>query len=231
MANLSSVLTLPKLPTLEIYGNNWLIFADRFIIHITGQGYSDHLDQDNYPAEAPEEPSRDNSSTDSEHEKKHEAWKKELQKWKTTNKQWLQEDAKGMAQLAGYILPSIFLEARSQKMFFDMWEYICLRFQETTHAQKADLQRQLNDLSVSENGDIQAHLMKMEGIVQTLASGGVKLPDDEYCDAILRSLPLSYQIAIDTLETTLAVSKISISPAMLKNHLIRTYEMSKSMTG
>jgi hypothetical protein len=36
-----------------------------------------------------------------EYTRKHDPWKEEVKKWKAVNKQWLQEDTKAKAQLAG----------------------------------------------------------------------------------------------------------------------------------
>jgi hypothetical protein len=228
MADFSTVSTLPRLPALETDGSNWPIFAARFTLHITGLGYSDHLEEENYPKKHSDEPKIGGFKVESEYTQKHNAWKEEVKKWKASNKLWLQDDAKAKAHLAEYIPASIFLETHSESTFYEMWNHIRTRFQATVRKQKRDLRWQLNDMSMQENGDVKAHLTKLEGIIQTFASRGITLPDDKYCDAILQSLPQSCLVGVDTFETTLAVSNITLTSTMLKDHLIRTYEITKT---
>jgi len=212
-------------PLLESDGNNWAVFSQKFKWHLEGLGLNTHFSRENYLKPCTEEePKQAENKTNKEFETNQMEWKTKLLEWRAANKEWIQEEGKAKSQLASAIPNSIFIECCQYTDFIDMWEFIETHFEKTTWMQKSVLKGKLNTMYCSEKSDIKTHLADMEGIYQQLASRNVYITDEEYCDTIMRSLPHSYQTIASNLDTILEYSNVTMTPAILKDHILKEYE-------
>jgi polyribonucleotide nucleotidyltransferase len=79
-------------------------------------------------------------------------------------------------------------------------------------------------MSCGEKDNVVAHLEDMESIYQQLSSRGTKIADEDYIDAIVRSLPRSYQNLVTSLLTIYDEMQREISPNTIKSAIRKEYE-------
>ena len=202
---------------LEVDGGNWPIFRIKFKVHVNSVGLGEHFLKDNYPADSYEDveakPTREPNESDGDHKKRVDVWNDGEAKWKERIRVWRKEDAKARAALGGVVPDSIYMEISEFKKFHEMWEAVEVHIERITPRLKSNLKRRLSQMHCNEKDNVIAHLQEMEWIYQQLASLNAKISDEDYVDAIIRSLPRSYSNLVTTLLTLCDQMKVSITPA------------------
>ena len=85
-------------------------------------------------------------------------------------------------------------------------------------------------MKCGEKDNVLTHLNEMESIYQALSSRGASIPDDDYVDAIIRSVPQSYQNLLTSLLTIYDKMGHTITPAVIKSAIRKEYDAHQSST-
>ena len=222
--------TLTAVPMLDVDGGNWPIFKIRFEIYLASIGLGGHFDAANHPAENYEgvepRPEKIAHEPDDALAKRMDAWKDGEAKWKEGAKAWKQEDAMAMLVLGGVLPDSIFMEILKFKTFRERWEAVEQRLGRGVLFQKLniELKGRLNRMYCSQESNVLAHLQEMESIYDQLAARNAKISDEDYVDAIIRSLPHSYSSHLASLRMIFSQFNLPITPAGMKDIIGREYE-------
>ena len=228
MDSLTSLQTLATVPKLEADGGNWPIFQRKFKVYMVSVGLDEHFLEDNIPAERYEmievKPIKEQDESDEDHQKHMDVWKDGEVKWKKNTRAWNKDDAKAISAL-GKVLPnSIYMEMSESMMFHEMWSAMETRIERITLHQKSNLKGRLNQMYCNEKDSIVTHLEEMESIYQQLASRNAKISDEDYVDAIIRSLPHSYSNLMTSLLTIFEQMNTPVTPAAIKNTIRKEHE-------
>ena len=78
---------------------------------------------------------------------------------------------------------------------------------------------------------ILTHLQEMESIYQQLASRNAKISDEDYVNAIIRSLPQSYSNLMTSLLTICSQMNIPVTPAVIKDAIRKEREVRQMAAG
>ena len=224
----ATIHSLGTVPALEIDGGNWPIFRRKFETYLDSAGLDEHLDKDNAPAKSYEDieakPAKQPNEKDDDFKKRLDVWNKGKGKWKEGTRAWKKEDAKARAALGKVVPNSIYMEISEFKTFYEMWEAVETRIKRITLHQKLNLKGQLNQMYCDETDDIIRHLQEMESIYQQLASRNAKISNEDYVDAIIRSLPQSYSNLMTLLLTIYGQMKIPVTPAAMKDAIQKEHK-------
>lgn len=228
METLTSLQSLATVPMLEVDGGNWPIFRRKFETYMDSVGLDEHFIKANAPAEKYEDieaqPTKGTSESKDDFQKRLDVWNEGETKWKEETRAWKKEDAKARAALGKVTPNSIYMEISEFKMFHEMWKAIETRIERITLHQKSNLKGRLNQMYCNEKDNILTHLQEMESIYQQLASRNAKISDEDYVDAIIRSLPQSYSNLMTSLLTIYDQMSIQVTPAAIKDAIRKEHE-------
>lgn len=104
-----------------------------------------------------------------------------------------------------------------------MWKAVERHVEPTIPRHKSNLKRRLNRTRCDEKDNVFAHLQEMEYIYQELASWNARIPEEDYADAIIRSLPQSYSDLMTSLLRTCSQMEVQITPEVIKDTIYREY--------
>lgn len=219
MDTLSLFQSLSVVPVLEVDGGNWPTFRRKFETHIVGAGLEEHFSKGNTPAESYEDveakPTKMTDESDDDFKKRADVWAEGETKWKEMARAWKRDDAKARMALGDVVQDSTFMEILEFKTFHEMWEALETHFDRIALHQIPNLKRCLNQMYCDEGADVAMHLQEMEWIYQQLASRNAKISDEDYVDAIIRSLPQSYSSLMISFLRIYDQMKIPITPAVI----------------
>jgi gag-polypeptide of LTR copia-type len=80
-------------------------------------------------------------------------------------------------------------------------------------------------MSCEEQDDVKTHLIELENLYQQLAARNILIPNEEYADTIIRSLPLSYSTITSTILTLCDSGAMILTPSALKDIILKEYEI------
>jgi gag-polypeptide of LTR copia-type len=145
----------------------------------------------------------------------------------TNNKEisnWKQRDGKALATIALAVEDNqlaLIMKAETSKA---AWNALKEYHQKATLSNKVSLLRKICQMRLSESGDLETHLFKMEETFEKLAALGKDLEEDLRVAMILSSLPESY----NTLTTALEARKDEdLTLSFVKTKLIDEFRKSK----
>src|SRR5277367_5246867 len=192
-----------RIPKLEADGSNWVIFKDRFLYAAEAASLKDHVDG---TRAAPVAPS--GSSTKPLPEDAMADHQAALTKWNI-------DEAIIRQAIASSISDSLFLEVRKQDTALKMWEAVRNQREKKSRMVTVDLRRKLQAEKCAEQGDVRAHLNKLQAMREDLASMGGSISDEDFTSIILGSIPLSYDTYIAAISATSTLLNQSLSPTNL----------------
>jgi hypothetical protein len=204
-----------RLPKLEPDGSNWVIFKDRFLyaaaaaslkLHVDGTGKAPVALKAPVAPEA--EPATSSEPLTEEQEKEVSDYETELLKWQTG-------EAIIKQAIASVIPDSLFLEVRKEETAFRMWEAVRNQREKKSRMVTVDLRRRLQAEKCAEQGDVRAHLNKLQAMREDLASMGGSISDEDFTSIILGSIPLSYDTYIAAITATSTLLNQTLSPTNL----------------
>ena len=82
----------------------------------------------------------------------------------------------------------------------------------------------------NERDNVVTHLEEMESIYQQLTTRGAKISDKDYIDAIIRSLPHSYQNLMTSLLTIYDEMGRPVTPSSIKGTIRKEYKARQTTT-
>ncbi|KAJ7277624.1 hypothetical protein C8J57DRAFT_1060504, partial [Mycena rebaudengoi] len=127
-----------RIPKLDVSGNNWVIYKDRFLWATDARGLTDHLADD---AAAPVDP----LAAHHVHAEGEPlvvltaAQKKEEIEWKKDLKVWTQGEAIVKQQITGTIPDSLFMKIRNKKTALEIWSALANEFQKKSRMVSVDM--------------------------------------------------------------------------------------------
>ena len=234
MDELFALQSLPAVPMLDIDGENWPVFKARFQDHLEGLGLDAHFDVQDYPPGSYEEieakPIKKDAESDDDFKKRLAEWKEGENKWTERQRAWKRNDAQAVVALGMVIPDSLYMEISERKRFCEKWKAVEARIEQTNLRHKSNLKKRLNQMYCTDRGNVIAHLEDMEEIYQQLASRNAKISDEDYVDAIIRSLPRSYSSLMTPLLTIYSETNRPITPAAIKDAVWRVHEARQRAT-
>ena len=144
---------------------------------------------------------------------------------------WKKEDVKARAALENFLPNSIYMEISEFETFHAMWGAVETCIERITLHQKLDLKGRLNQMYCNKKDSILTHLQEMESIYQQLASRNAKISDEDYVNAIIRSLPQSYSNLMTSLLTICSQMNIPVTPAVIKDAIGKEHEVRQMAAG
>ena len=224
-SNFSILSTVPKL---DSKGANWHLFKTLFANFMDGHVLERLYKPESYPAETYENveprPSKKDGEDESDLQKRVDVWEEGESKWKEETKSCRKDNAKARAALAKVLPTSVYIDISKHKHFYDMWKALETRFEGLTEHQKSNLKGRLYQMVCMEKDNVIAHLEEMESVYQQLASRNVLIPDEDYVDAIIRSLPQSYSTLVSSTVNINRKLKLPTTPAEIKDVARKEYE-------
>jgi hypothetical protein len=228
MDSFASLQSLSTVPMLEIDGGNWPIFRRKFETYMDSTGLDEHFAKENAPAKTYEEveakPTKKTGESTEDLAKRVDVWNDGEVKWKEEARAWKKSDAKAKGALGKVVPNSIYMEISEFKHFHEMWNAVETRVERITLHQKSNLKGRLNQMYCDDKGNVLTHLQDMESIYQQLASRNAKISDEDYVDAIIRSLPQSYSNLMTSLLTIYSQMNIPVTPATIKDAIRKEHE-------
>lgn len=114
---------------------------------------------------------------------------------------WKKKNGKARASIGLSVDDNQLIHIKKHTSAKETWDALKAYHQKTTLSNKVCLLRKLCKLSLSESGDLEAHLIVMDEIMDQLATLGEPLKDELSVAFYLSSLPESYGSLIVALET------------------------------
>ena len=192
-----------RIPKLESDGSNWVIFKDRFLYAAAAASLKDHIDG---TASAPVAPV--GSSTKPLPEDVMAEYEAALAKWNI-------DEAIIRQAIASIIPDSLFLEVRKQATALAMWDAVKNQREKKSRMVTVDLRRKLQAEKCTEQGDVRAHLNKLQVMREDLASMGGSIADEDFTSIVLGSIPPSYDTYIAAISATSTLLNQTLSPTSL----------------
>ena len=108
---------------------------------------------------------------------------------------WKKNYARARSAFGRVIPNSMYVEIskKRDRTFYRMWTKVESRIEQIMKHQRLNLKGILNQMKCGEQDNIQTHLDEMESVYQQLSSRGALILDEDYVDAIIRSMLNSYQ--------------------------------------
>lgn len=229
METVHTIHTTPNVPMLCLDGGNWPVFKNKLEDHLEGLGLVAHFDLTKYPVsdynQIEQKPEQTSGETKNDFDKRMEVWKEGEAKWMEGVSTWKKDGAKARTAL-GKVLPnSMYVEvAKRGRTFHQMWSEIETRIERITKHQRSNLKGQLNQIKCGERDNVHTHLNNMESIYQQLSTRGATISDEDYVDAIIRSMPHSYQNLLSSLLTIYDEMGRTITPETIKSKIRTEYD-------
>ena len=214
-----------RIPKLDVSGNNWVIFKDRFIWALDARCLLDHIDgTGSEPADPITEGARakavegkEPKGLSAEQIRLETEWKKDVREWK-------QGEAVAKQQIASSIPDSLFMKVRSKGTAREIWIELENHFQKRSRMVSIDLRRRLQEQRCPEKGDVVAHFATLRTMREDLAAMGQPLSDTDFYTIIMGSLPPSYNPYISAVNATSSVMGSTLSADELMLTLTEEFE-------
>src|ERR1700761_4530966 len=192
-----------RVPQCSADGTNWTYYRDRFIFAAEAAQLNDYLEETAAPPSAPT-PADPNNPTKEESDS--------LARYPGVVRLWKANEAIVKQALASTIPDSLFLKVKGEKSAGLMWKKVKEEFQKRSKMMTVDLRRRLQDERCPENGDVKAHLTKLQALREELIAMSADPGDDNFIAILLGSLPTSYDPYLAALTATSALLNQTIDP-------------------
>ena len=126
-------------------------------------------------------------------------WEEGESWWKEEMKSCRKDNAKVIAALAKVLPTSVYIDISKDKHFCGMWKALKTRFEALTEHQKSNLKGRLYQMVCNKKDNVIAHLEDMESVYRQLTSRSILIPDEDYVDAIICSLPVMDMVIFRTI--------------------------------
>ena len=150
------------IPKLEIDSSNWVIFKDHFLFAAAAAALIGHVDgTDIIPAPVgfshqPGEPLK-------------EGQQEALKEYQLKHTKWEMEENIVKQVLASVILDPLFIEVRRKETAALMWDAVKDQREKKSQMVTVDMHRKLQSEKCTEQGDVRAHLIKLQTMREDLA--------------------------------------------------------------
>lgn len=115
-----------------------------------------------------------------------------------------------LAALMGKLPDSVFMNiSKTASVPKDVMDAMKVRFGQTTAISEANAQRRLFSLRCENEKKMQQHLDKIISLKEEIAETGVTLDDKIFADAIIASIPSSYQSIVQSYEASIRIQNIT----------------------
>ena len=141
---------------------------------------------------------------------------------------WQKKDDKARATLGLFVEDAQIIHVRKKTTAKEVWDSLKNYHEKSTLTSKIYLLRQICELKLSEGGDMEDHIVKMENLVDNLTALGEELKDHLVVAMLLSSLPESYGILITALESR---PEKELTLSLMKGKLIDEFKRRKGVEG
>ena len=132
---------------------------------------------------------------------------------------WIRKAKKARRLIISTISPSIMVYIEGRKDPAEMWRILEERYKPKTRVTLRQLQHQFNTIKMTDDdGDMEKHLQKVEGLKRQIEEQGEKISDSSYISVLLNCAPSRYDIQISILE-----AQDDTTPAIIINRLLEEY--------
>jgi len=125
---------------------------------------------------------------------------------------WQTGEAVLKQAIASTIPDSLFLDVQKELTAKLMWDAVTNKCEKKSRMVTVDLRCKLQS---EMNGDVRAHLIKLQTMHEDLASMGRSINNEDFMSIILGSIPLSYDTFISAMSATSMLLGSSLSPTNL----------------
>lgn len=139
--------------------------------------------------------------------------------------EWHKRDGKAMAIIALTVDNSQLVLIKKAKTSKESWKSLKEYHQKGSMTNQATILKKICKLDLSEGGDLEAHLFKLEELFEKLANLGRDLEEDLRIIMVIQSLPDSYNTLTTALE---ARGDNQLTMAVLKSKLMDEYHKTSS---
>ena len=128
---------------------------------------------------------------------------------------WEMEENIVKQVLVSIIPDSLFIEVRRKEMAGLMWDAVKDQREKKSRMVTVDMCQKLQSEKCTEQGDVRAHLIKLQTMWEDLASMGGLIPDEDFTSIILGSIPQLYDTYIVAITATSSLLNQTLSPTNL----------------
>jgi hypothetical protein len=216
-SNPSSVLSLPKLAS---DGSNWIIYKSHITSAITAKGLNRFLTG---TAQVPKEPPKYETPTPEQ--------EAEIEASLTLADKFLTSQAEARNIILSSIPDSLAYKVIQTTTAKEMWEIVCKEHEGKTIMFAMETRRRLQNAKCGENDDLRLHFSTLNRMQEELASMGAPLQNDEFCNIICGSLPMSYSTTLASFFTAARLVNARYSAADLCALLEQEYDRRIILSG
>lgn len=141
---------------------------------------------------------------------------------------WKKDDQKARATIGLCIEESQYSMVKSATSAKDYWDQLRAYHEKATVTSRVSLLKKLCNLNLSESGDVEHHLIEIEGLFDRLTVAGQELQDSLRIAMILRSLPDSYGGLVTALESR---PDADLTMQLVKSKLLDEFERRRERFG
>ncbi len=175
---------------------NWIFYRECLVFTAKAAGLGDHLDKV-YKAPDPLVPADPQNPTTEE--------TASIARHPGVVKLWKSEEVIVKQGITLMILDSLFLKVKGEATAGKMWEKVKDEFKMKFKMMTVDLHWKLQEEHCPENGDVKAHLTKLQSLCEDLTAMGADPGDENFVAILLGSLPPLYDLYLAALTATSAL--------------------------
>lgn len=220
-----------RVPKVTPDGSNWISVKDRFRWAANARGQLNHIEggasepmppvpsartPGNSGAEAPE--------SQAETDKAAEDDMKAQRDFEIIHARWLQNEAIIKQAIANMVPDLIFNRIKMKTTAKEVWDALVNIYEARSLMVAIDLRKQLEGLKCGERDDFRTHFDKPGEQCEKLASVGIELPDTEYVNIILGSMPSSYDPTISSMTAAASLSGKPLTPEIVTKVILDEYD-------
>ncbi|CAL5186404.1 unnamed protein product [Lathyrus oleraceus] len=141
---------------------------------------------------------------------------------------WITQDQWLMTWLQSTLSPSILSRVLGCVHSYELWERILAHFQKLTRAKTRQLRAELRSTTLDDKS-VNDYLVRIKALVDSLASVGDPVPDQQHIDVILEGLPQDFAPVISVIESKFDSVELEEVEALLLAHKMRSNKYKKSL--
>ena len=193
-----------NIPKLAVDGSNWVIFRDRLLWVLDTNSLSEHLAHDTIPASYTNAGPVGSLQPD-------ERWRKE----------------EGLVrQIIGATIPdTAFNRVKGCTNAKDIWTALKKIYEERTCSLMANMMRRLRNKRCGDLDNLRTHFEQLSDLHEQLAAMGKIIADDDYTDLLMSSLPLSYENVCTSINVSVHLNPLKLTPDALQLYMLDEYEV------
>ena len=203
MSKMSEDATKLCITTLSVNGLNWVTYCDRMLWTIGSRNLTTHITEGTITAE----------------------YTAAGTVGSLTPQQWRDLDQHIVKQLIGTSVPdTIFNSIKTGATVKNMWDELKRLYEGCTTLILVDLGRQLQTTHCTEKDSMDNHFKKLADLHKQLAAMGRTVPDIEFTQILMGSLPPSYAPMLSGIAVAAETSAISPTVASVKKLAVDEYD-------